>query len=271
MRKALALLLSLLLSLLLRAPAFAGCGTACYPGEEQIGLWPNVMADLVAQPATTAGTYFDQDTQSYGWKTTAAPTLTPAPVGGFPYPAWTFDGTTAKNIQANFNDASGAQQWPITGDFSLVIVADLNASTPTTGTTNYVLAGSGLTSTFGWVLASNQRKLVFCYTSQTTCTVLSAALSTGTPQVIVFTWSSVDQFAAVSVDGGDFTTVSLSGAIQSATSTDSTLWLGASASATYTSPWWGNLFRALLFKESLQNSAKAAQLSYLQAIFAAKY
>jgi hypothetical protein len=33
----------------------------------------------------------------------------------------------------------------------------------------------------------------------------------------------------------------------------------------------GNLFRALLIKESLQNSAKAAQLADLQAIFTARY
>ena len=262
--------LVLLLSLLLAAPAFAGCGTACWPGEEKIGLYPNLMADLVAQPATSANTYNDQQRGGAQWLTTAAPTLTASPVDGFPYPAWTFDGATAKNIQANFTDATGAQQWPITGDFSLEIEADISASTPTTGSTIYALAGSGLTAAHGWVLGILNRQLCWIPTGATSCTTLSGTLSTGTPHLIVFAWSSVDQLVGASVDGGAWTTSSISASIQSSTLTDATLWIGSSASPSY-SPWWGNLFRALLFKESLQNSAKAGQLAFVQAIFAAKY
>jgi hypothetical protein len=259
-----------LLAVLLAAPATAGCGTACYPGEEQIGLYPNLMADLVAQAASGANTFNDQQRGNAAWLTSSAPPLTAAPVDGLPYPAWTFNGSTANNIQANFTDATGAQQWPITGDFSLVIVADLNASTPTTGSTIYALAGTGLTAAHGWVLGIQNRQLCWIPTGGTSCTLLSSALSTGTPHVIVFAWSSADQIVGASVDGGAWTTNSISASIQSSTLTDATLWIGSSASSSY-SPWWGNLFRALLFKESLQNSAKAPQLSYLQAIFAAKY
>jgi hypothetical protein len=276
--RALALLFAYLL---FASQAFAGCGAACYPGEEQIGLYPNLMGDLAAQAATSANTYFDQQADvnkttangfspsSYNWLTTSAPTLTSnADSTGFS--AWTFNGSTANNIQANFTGYYGEPKWPLVGDFSLVIEADLNASTPTTGSTVYALAGSGLTAANGWVLGINQRKLVFCYTGQTTCTALGSALSTGTPHLIVFAWSSVDQIAGVSVDGGAFSTTNLSSVIQAATPTDATLWIGASASSSY-SPWWGNIFRVLLFKESLQNSAKAAQLAYVQALFAAKY
>jgi hypothetical protein len=261
--------LVLLLSLLLAAPAFAGCGTACYPGEEQIGLWPNLMADLVAQAASSSSTYFDQQRQNYAWLTSSAPTLS-TNVDSTVFSAWTFNGSTANNIQANFTDATGAQQWPITGDFSLVIEADLNASTPTTGSTIYALSGSGLTAAHGWVLGILNRQLCWIPTGGTSCTTLSGTLSTGTPHLIIFAWSSVDQLVGASVDGGAWTTSSISASIQSSTLTDATLWIGSSASPSY-SPWWGNLFRALLFKESLQNSAKAAQLAYLQAILAAKY
>jgi len=259
------------------AQAFAGCGVSCYPGEEQIGLWPTLMADLVAQAASTSSTYYDQQLDvakssaaNWSWSTTAAPTLTAAPVDGFNFPAWTFDGSAAKNIQANFTGPNGGALWPQTGDFTLVIVADLNASTPTTGSTVYALAGSALTSAHGWVLGILNRQLCWIPTGGSSCTTLSSALSTNTPHVIVFSWSSVDQLVGASVDGGAWTTSSISSSIQSSTLTDATMSLGSSASSSY-SPWWGNLFRALLLKESLQNSAKAAQLAYLQAIFAAKY
>jgi len=251
------------------SPAFAGCGVACYPGEEQIGLWPTTMADLVAQPATSSNTYFDQQQQAYNWSTNSAPTLSLS-VDSTVFSAWTFNGFTTNNIQASFSGPNGGQMWPITGDFTLVIVADLNASTPTTGSTIYALAGSGLTAAHGWVLGVLNRQLCWIPTGGSSCTALSGTLSTGSPHVIVFAWSSVDQLVGASVDGGAWTTSSISSSIQTSTLTDATLWLGSSASSSY-SPWWGNLFRALLFKESLQNSAKAAQLADLQAILAAKY
>jgi hypothetical protein len=262
-------ILTLIFSLLAAAPAFAGCGVTCYPGEEQLGLWPNLMADVVAQAASSSNTYWDEQQQAYNWLTSSAPALT-SNADSTTFSAWTFNGTTANNIQANFSGANGGQTWPITGDFSLVIEADLNASTPTSGSTVYALAGSGLTAAHGWVLGLQNRQLCWIPTGGTSCTILSGTLSTGTPHLIVFAWSSVDQLVGASVDGGAWTTSSISASIQSSTLTDATLWIGSSASSSY-SPWWGNLFRALLFKESLQNSAKAAQLAYLQAIFAAKY
>ena len=269
-------ILALLCSLLLTSPAAAGCGVTCYPGEEQIGLWSNLMADLVAQTASSSNTYYDQQMDPaktsaafWSWSTTNAPPLS-TNVDSTGFSAWTFDGSTANNIKANFTGSNGGQMWPITGDFSLTVVADLNASTPTTGSTVYALAGSGLGAAHGWVLGILNRQLCWIPTGGTSCTILSGTLSTGSPHVIVFAWSSVDQIVGATVDGGAWTTSSIAPSIQSSTLTDATLWLGSSASPSY-SPWWGNVFRALLFKESLQNSAKAAQLAYLQAIFAAKY
>ncbi len=249
--------------------AFGGCGVSCYPGEEQIGLWPNVMADLVAQPASSSNAYWDEQQQAYNWLTTSAPTLT-SNVNSTVFSAWTFNGSTANNIQANFSGPNGGQMWPITGDFTLAVVADINASTPTTGSTVYALAGSGLPAAHGWVLGIQNRQLCWVPTGGTSCTILSGVLSTGAPHLIVFAWSSVDQIVGVSVDGGVWTTSSISATIQASTLTDATLWIGSSASPSY-SPCWGNVFRVTLFKESLQNSAKAAQLAYLQAILTAKY
>ncbi|WP_158658794.1 hypothetical protein [Methylocystis bryophila] len=261
------------------APLPPGCtASACVTGEYLLAQWPTLMADLVAQNASGSSTYADQmldagkSAASYSWSTSAAPTLTSNADGLTGINAWSFDGATANNVKANFSGPNGEQIWPITGDFTLAVVADLSASAPTTGTTVYALAGSGLTAANGWVVGVNQRKICVKYTGATSCTITGAsALSTGTPHLIILSWSSVDQLLAVSIDGGAWQTASTASVILSGgTLTDATLWIGNSASSSY-APWWGNVFRALLLKEALQNSAKAGQLAFLQTILAAKY
>jgi hypothetical protein len=287
MRKILALLL-----VLLGGPAYAlppGCtASACASGEFLFLSWPNLMADLVAQAASGSSTYFDQGINNlgdaataYAWKTTSAPTLT-ANADGKGNAAWTF-AAGSNNVAANFT-IGGAQAWPIAGVFSFAIVADLSASLPSTGTTVYPLASTGLAAAHGWVLGIQRQSgsnyaLCWIPTGGAVCTILSGTLSTGTPHVIVFAWSSVDQLVGACIDGGvsgkcatsDWTTSSISASIQSSTLTDATLQIGSSGSSSYTTNYYGNIYRAMLFKESLQNLAKAAQVAYLQAVLAVKY
>jgi hypothetical protein len=273
MRKTLAFLLSLLLT----APAFAGCGAACYPGEEQIGLWPTVVADLVAQAATASNTYFDQQQQAYNWSTSSAPTLSTS-VDSTLFSAWTPASSSVAsgsgvNITANFAGPNGGQAWPLTGDFTLVIVADVNASQASANT--YALAGSTLGTANGWLLGVKNNHAVAQVTGAGVTLTGSATLATGVPTAIILAWSSVDQTLALMTcpAGGScsaWATASLFATIQASTLADATLMIG-NVGFTGAYLYWGNLFRVLLFKESLQNSAKAAQLAYLQAILAAKY
>jgi len=267
-------LLSLAFALALSGLSYAGSSTG--------------TADYVTQLIAANGSYLDRSGNGTNWSVATPPGYNASAYSG--QPAWVFDGSTSTPLIAaqNYYGGTPFNFTPAIGDWSAVIVADLNSSTSLVDNKVRVLLGSAQSSANRWVFAQKNRQLYFAGESclgQNTWTSTSvyngsSNLSVSQPHVIAFAYSNVSQSVAVCVDScaAGWQIYSLSGQFggtSSSASSDGTLWAGMSnASSTCSAtpyPWYGNVFEVDIFRESLATTGKATRWSTLRDQLRAKY
>lgn len=246
-------------------------------------------ADLVSSLVAADGSYLDTSGNGANWSVSSAPTYTAGAYSG--QPAWTFDGTTSTPLIASQSYYGGTpfNFTPPVGDWSAIIVADLNAATSTTNGTLYTLLGSGQTGSNQWAFGQKNRQLYFggsaCQGNNTwTGTAVYGGshthLTTGQPHVIALSYSNVSQTVKVCVDGcaSGWQSYSISGQFSgtaSSASVDATLWAGGTNATTVCNgtpaPWYGNVYQVDLYREALSTPAKANRFTARRDQLRAKY
>jgi len=237
--------------------------------------WGDLFLDVVAN---NAGTYPDQSGNGHNLSVPGAspPTFDASACNG--HGGWVFDGSaTSPLVGATGSLGASTFNFPQpAAEVTYVLVLDLNSSTPSSGNVPYMLLGGAWVQANGWGFASMARQIKFANSGSTASNTWAGALSTGALHLIMISMSQLSQQISVCVDAcGSWTSFSLTPSLATSSPYDISLMLGGTGATSFNNqtpkPWWGHICEVMIFNDALDNSARAARFSAVQAYSHATY